>query len=182
MNRDLDGVSVLDVPAGELVITGHYHCPQTIGRVVYCGSPYETTFAEEGQQKGWLLWEDTERDLIPVRIAYSRLGAPRHHTIIWSPEQGEPQVPEGVEPGDCVRVRTNASRRVAIAASDQLRKAGLAGVPLLSAPDEGRGALTVGAGATPVDLAYQYVDRIASQTGHDPVQLKAFAEREALWR
>jgi hypothetical protein len=137
MSRDRDGVSCAAIPPGHLVVSGHYHMPQTLGRIVYCGSPYETTFAEERQQKGWLRWADAESDPVPVRIPFGDLGAPRHYTVEWSPELGSPVVPSMITERDIMRVRTQASRSVAKAAMGQLTRAGLDGIPVLSRPDEG---------------------------------------------
>jgi len=136
MNRDRDGVSCAAIPPHHLVISGHYHMPQTLGRIVYCGSPYETSFAEERQQKGWLRWQDAESDPVPIRIPFGDLGAPRHFTIEWSPNAGPPAVPNGIVDRDIVRVKTNARRSEAQAAVGQLTKAGLEGIPVLARPDE----------------------------------------------
>ena len=54
MRRDRDGVWA-GTFGDHIAVAGHYHMPQSIGRVIYCGSPYQRSFAEEGQRKGWLL-------------------------------------------------------------------------------------------------------------------------------
>ena len=106
MSQDRDGVSCLDIPPNHIVVSGHYHMPQNLGRIIYTGSPYETSFAEEGQAKGWLRWEDASADPFPVRIPFSDLGAPRHFTIRWDPSEGPPEVPEAMLPTDRPRIVT----------------------------------------------------------------------------
>jgi DNA repair exonuclease SbcCD nuclease subunit len=43
----------------EQVLSGHFHCRQDRGNVMYLGTPYQITFADSGEKKGfWIL--DTE--------------------------------------------------------------------------------------------------------------------------
>lgn len=178
MNRDRDGVSTAEIPANHLVITGHYHMPQTLGRVVYCGSPYQTSFAEEGQAKGWLRWEDPTVNPLPVRVAYGDLGAPRHYTIEWD-GSGPPKVPDGILPQDIVRVRTEMRRRDALGAAKQLHKAGLGGAPILARPDSS--AQVEITSTSPREAAEEYVITMSDGTAPDPGDMRDFAEEEGLW-
>jgi DNA repair exonuclease SbcCD nuclease subunit len=179
MTRDRDGVDVRDIPAGYVVVAGHYHMPQSIGRIVYCGSPYETTAAEEGQRKGWLRWDDAIANPVPYRVAFRDVGAPKHYTIAWDPSEGPPQVPQHVAGRDRVRVRTNATRTAARREQEQLVKVGLEGVPVLARPDEGsaRGVVAVGAG--PEDAVSQF---IVSRWGSRAQSMQDFAQEHQLWQ
>lgn len=182
MRKDRDGAHVGAVPSEYMIISGHYHMPQTLGRLVYCGSPYETSFAEEGQRKGWLRWADIYEDTMPERIAFGDLGAPRHHTVHWDPEKGEPLVPAGLLAFDRVRVVTAASRKVALAAADQLKRAGLDGAALLAAPDIGIGRGVVEAGMDSREAARRYAATFGADPHRpDPAVMDEWAEERKLW-
>ena len=44
----------------EQVLSGHFHCRQERGNVIYMGTPYQITFADSGETKGfWILDTDT---------------------------------------------------------------------------------------------------------------------------
>ena len=44
----------------EQVLTGHFHCKQTKGNIIYLGSPYQITFSDVNEPKGfWILDTDT---------------------------------------------------------------------------------------------------------------------------
>jgi len=155
MQKDRDGLGANEIP-DRWVITGHYHLPQVAGRVIYTGSPFEHSFSEEGQRKGWLRW--TEPDTMPTRIEFSDTGAPKHVTIGWDPSAG------GVDSSiafdrsrDKIRVRTLAPRSVAKQRIKQLADAGLTGVPVLAPADEGVGRGIVNEGASPREAVEQYV-------------------------
>ena len=182
MRRDPDGVSPGAVPAGHITIAGHYHMPQNLGPLVYCGSPYETTFAEEGQGKGWLRWADIDNDAMPARVPFA-YGYPRHHTIRWDPAAGPPPTVDS-SANDRVRVVTCATRREADAAADQLTKAGLGGVPVIAVADVDGGRGVVDPGADPRTAAEQFaIARFVADAGpgYDPVDMQEFADEETLW-
>lgn len=177
MSRDRDGVSCGAIPAKHIVVTGHYHMPQSLGRIVYCGSPYETSFAEEGQVKGWLRWADARQSAVPTRVPFGSLGAPRHLTVYWDPDQGPPEVPP-MAPSDRVRVKTSATRSSALARADQLEPLGLGGAPILAQREEVT-KLDVG-DKSPRELAEEWiVAREHAQFSHE--DLLEFADKEALW-
>ena len=136
MSVDRDGFAVSAFPKGKVICSGHYHMPQVVGPVVYCGSPYQTSFAEEGQRKGWLRWDDPFASLVPRRIEFD-LNAPKHYTVHWDPAAGPPARPPEARDTDKIRVVTMAGRSVALDRKAQLDKAGLAGVPVLAKPDYG---------------------------------------------
>lgn len=160
MRRDHDGLPTAKAGA-DLVITGHYHLPHGIGNVLYCGSPYQGGFAEEGQEKSWLRWDGDE--LWPTRQLYT-IGAPRHYTVHWHPEKGEPVLPEGAEPGwDRIRVVTEVDRVTARKAADQLRKAGLDNLPVIAgAPEDSIGSVSS------VDPGHATEEWIVGRYGGDP--------------
>lgn len=176
MNRDRDGVSCSAIPARHLVVTGHYHMPQTLGRIIYCGSPYETSFAEEGQTKGWLRWADALADPIPARVPYGNLGAPRHVTVHWTP--GASVEPPPFRPSDKVRVKAAGTRAEVAAHIAELDDLGLGGAPVLARRE---GLITVDvSGKTPRQLAEEWVVA-RDHPAFSPDELIEFANAEALW-
>lgn len=180
MNRDSDGVSCAAIPDDvQIVVTGHYHMPQNLGPIIYCGSPYETTFAEEGQAKGWLRWDDPFSDPAPVRVPFGDLGAPRHYTIRWDPDAGEPIPPPGLREIDNVRVVTQATRKKAKEHAGQLARAGLAGAAIMARAERGSSRGIIRQGMTARQAAERYV--IANADKMDPVAMDAFALETGLW-
>ena len=182
MSIDRDGVSCRVVPPDHIVITGHYHMPQTVGRIVYCGSPYETTFAEEGQAKGWLRWDDAMADPIPVRVPFKNVGAPRHVTIYWDPRDGPPEVPDMAE-NDKPRIIVAGTRQDALAHGRELRAAGLEGVPLQCQPEQGSTRGIVVSGMAPRRAASRYAAAVMGLNNAmpDPDSMEEWAEEVQLW-
>ena len=180
MVKDKDGLSLRKIRA-DLVITGHYHAPHNVGkRVMYCGSPYQTSFAEEGQAKFWFSFNPENNR--PSRIEYKNVGAPKHITIHWDPSQGEPEVPEDYVEGDKLRIFTEATRSEAKAASGQLKSAGLTGVAVLAKPDNSqRGEIEAGTSA--VDAVRQFIDKKYGDGLLDPNadSLHQWAKERGLW-
>jgi DNA repair exonuclease SbcCD nuclease subunit len=179
MVKDRDGLSPARIKA-EAVITGHYHMPQNIGPIIYCGSPYQTTFAEEGQAKSWLRFDGKSN--IPTRVPYQSVGAPNHWTIHWDPATGDPTIPDGYTDGDKLRVVTTATKSVVKASRGQLKSAGLDGVPVLAKPDTAIRRV-IARSASPVEAALQYVE---SSHGPDagmptPANMEEWAEESGLW-
>lgn len=159
MRRDKDGLPVSQVEA-ELVVSGHYHMPHGVGPVLYCGSPYQTSFAEEGQEKSYLAWDGS--GIWPNRVPF-HLGAPRHFTVRWEPEHGAPEPPAGIRPQDRVRVVTTADKATAKSAAAQLAAAGLDGVPLLVQPSMQSAAVDPSGGP------WSAVERwLAARAGQEP--------------
>lgn len=179
MKRDTTGLSTARLPPGVLTITGHYHMPQTVGRLIYCGSPYEVSFSEEGQRKGWLRWADFGANPIPDRVLFGDIGAPRHFTVQWAPEQGPPVRPEGLRETDIVRVKTAASKSTAKEAVAQLRKAGLEGAAVLASPDDHEGRGVVGERDGPLEAVDSYIRHKYADVGAS--ELRQWAEEAGLW-
>jgi len=179
MSRDRDGVSFSALPERHLVVAGHYHLPQNLGRVIYCGSPYEMSFAEEGQQKGWLRWDDPFADPLPVRIAFGQLGAAKHYTVHWNPADGPPKPPDKITQQDKVRIITQATRKEALAESAQLVDAGLEGVVIPPRTEHASQRGVVRPGMGPIQAAIGYT--LANPDRFDPVEMETFAQEEGLW-
>ena len=187
MRRDTEGLSCKRVTA-DIVISGHYHLPQNLGPIIYCGSPYETTFAEEGQIKGWLRWEAEstaafrERPEVPTRVPYE-ISAPRHWTVLWDLEGDEPKAPAGMRQGDKVRVIVNGTRDEIKKKPKALKRAGLEGAAIVADP-KSQHRRVIDRNATAQDAATQFIDRIY---GPDidklhPGKLHLWADEVELWQ
>jgi len=186
MRRDHDGLSCKRVTA-KLVVSGHYHMPQNLGPIIYCGSPYETSFSEEGQRKGWLRWTaKTPRAFaadpgIPERVPFA-IGAPVHHTVQWDLQGADPKRPKGLKRGDRVRIVVNGTRDEVKKRAQTLKKAGLEGAAIVA--EVGGGVREViDRNSNPQDAVVQYVDRVH---GPDPlrippVALHLWADEVGLW-
>lgn len=160
MRRDRKGVACSAVPDDHVIITGHYHLPQVLGRIVYTGSPFEHTFAEEGQLKGWLRWPDPFANLIPDRIAFTDTGAPNHVTVKWDIAGGFEYPRDFDRTKDRLRVRTLATREQVKDKSDLIQKAGLAGVPILARSTTAVGRGVVRPGASPIEAVKQWIENV----------------------
>ena len=160
------------------MISGHYHMPQSIGPVIYTGSPYQSSFAEEGQAKSWLAWDDDP----VVRVPFERVQAPRHHTVLWNPEKGAPEPPSTLRDGDIVRVKTEAAREEASRSINQLVEVGLEGARLITGKRVSE-RVGVDVSAAPQDAAWDFVVReCGSEDGPNPISLLEWAEEVALWQ
>lgn len=183
MVRNRDGLSPKNIGA-ELVISGHYHMPQVIGPVIYCGSPWQTSYAEEGQEKGWLRWDrfDPKAPAIPTRIAFET-SAPRHWTVQWDPSASEaPKRPEGSRDGDKIRIVTTATRDEVKARARSIKKAGLAGASIV-AQSKASHRKVIDLDAGPLDAARQYIDRVfGPDEGTTPEDLHTWARQNNVWR
>jgi hypothetical protein len=181
MRRDTNGVPGAAV-GDRYVITGHYHMPQTLGRVIYTGSPFEHTFAEEGQDKGWLRWSDIGVEPMPERVRFADTGAPRHVTVHWDLDRETVSSPD-LRSGDKVRVRTKATATAAKAAAKQLIDRGLEGVPVLARPDAASSRGVVRAGMTREEQVEAYLASADAdgRLGPDPREMLEWAEAEQLF-
>lgn len=182
MKRDTSGLPLAGLPC-KLLVTGHYHMPQNLGWVIYCGSPWQTSFAEEGQIKSWLRWSDMERDIVPERVAYPRIG-PRHWTVDWD-GTGQPALPAGFVTGDNLRLRTPLTRGEVKAHSKALTKAGFEGAGLMVAPETAKTGVreaTIDPQTTGPRALIEAVIRTSfDPLAPDPDVMLAFAEEKGLW-
>ena len=176
MRRDREGLDCGRMNAS-ICVSGHYHAPQNLGRILYCGSPYQTTFAEEGQVKGWLAWDGSIR---PVRVPYETVRAPKHWTVEWSPGDDAPKLPDGWREGDKVRIRTTASRD-AVKRSNVLSGA-LSGASILAAPRL-TNRVAIDDGASPREAVRSYVAAVFGTDPNrpDPATLDEWARESDLW-
>ena len=180
--QDKEGIETEHLPEGWVIFTGHYHGPHEAGpdnRIYYFGSPYEVSFAEEGDVKSFIRFEDG----MVRRINYGDIGAPRHITVHWDPTIGGPQAPEGVRPQDIIRVKTKATLVQARQSADQLAKAGLGGAPLLAASEGAVGRGIIDATMQPREAAERYVFSVlAGEEGRpQPDEMIEWAQKEGLW-
>lgn len=184
MTRDRTGIRVDSVLDGLLVVTGHYHMPQNVAQVIYCGSPYQTSHAETGQEKGFLVWPKRKRntgnwtDWIPERRPYSSVTAPRYWTVPWD-GTGAPVLPAGHQKGDIVRVVTTLTRDALEGApAKALKAAGLQGAAIVTAPVN---VPRVDLRATrPAEAVESYLIG-ARKDSVDPSDLREFMEQEGAW-
>lgn len=188
MRRDRTGVSCRHAAAYDLVVTGHYHMPQILGNILYVGSAYQTTFAQERQKHGWLLWEDPTVELLPVRVAYD-IGAPEHHSIYWDPRVGPPAVIPECRPGDKRRLVTPVGKDLIRRHGDQLVAVGLADlqvVPLAMASPLVRADVAIGGRASMGSLGHSLEAYMTNYVTSDdsrpePEQMEGVARKEGLW-
>jgi len=182
MVRDRTGIQVPAVN-GRLIVSGHYHMPQNVAQVIYCGSPYQTSHAESGQVKGFLAWgDDTLRESwshwLPERRPYPSVSAPRYWTVRWD-GQGAPVLPAGHREGDIVRIVTTFTRdNLDAAAAKAIKKAGLSGASIVTAPSTSP-RVDVYA-TTPVAALEEYLVA-ARKDGIDPSDLRDFMTTEGAW-
>lgn len=177
MVRDTTGIRVSGLD-GLVVVTGHYHMPQNVAQVIYCGSPYQTSHAETGQTKGFLVWRDIGRktwvDWLPERVPYKSVTAPRYWTVAWD-GSGEPPLPKGYAKGDIVRLVTPARREDLDGKA--LKRVGLQGASIV-APSSATPRVDLRA-RRPADAVAEYI--AVARNGIEPSDLRAYMEEEALW-
>ncbi len=186
LRRDRDGLAQ---PGGlRTTITGHYHMPQNLGPLIYCGSPYQTSHAESGQAKSFLYYESLSAKLafpIPARVAFDQIG-PRYWTLTWDPAaEPPPTLPEGHRAGDVVRLILDGTRADARSHAAALRTAGLETVTIVARP----AARAVKAApieksdaGTPGVVASYTVGLLGpTEKGPDPYDVIEFAMEHNLW-
>ncbi len=185
--RDRTGIQVSGLD-GLVVVTGHYHMPQNVAQVIYCGSPYQTSHAETGQEKGCLAWprvaatraqaNATWVDWLPERRPYASVTAPRYWTVTWD-GTGEPKLPAGHREGDIVRVVTTLTRDgLEGAPAKALKKAGLAGAAIVTASASSPQVSL--RSVRPEDAVDEYLIA-ARKDGVDPTDLREFMQAEGAW-
>lgn len=71
------GFKIEDFSAFDLVFSGHYHKHQKKGNIVYIGSPYQTSFSERDQTKGFIVFDTNtfEWEFIEIK------NTPKYKTI-----------------------------------------------------------------------------------------------------
>lgn len=96
--QNTEGLPVTEFKKFKYVFSGHYHRHHSVGPVTYIGSPYQTTAAESGHQKGYYLWNGRGGLFRPTNW-----GKKYHRFTI---EDAEGLNFAGIDPRDEVRVRT----------------------------------------------------------------------------
>lgn len=76
-SRDTDGISIDLFKDFPRVFSGHYHFRHEVENVQYIGSPYQQSFAEAGQNKGFLLYNDKTGKIDFHEIP----GTPKHYDV-----------------------------------------------------------------------------------------------------
>lgn len=65
-----NGMPVEEFDRYKLVLTGHFHRHQVKKNIVYGGSPYQLSFGEEGQTKGFIVFDDKANwEFVPYKEA-----------------------------------------------------------------------------------------------------------------
>lgn len=91
-SRDTDGISIELFESFPRVFSGHYHFRHEVENVQYIGSPYQQSFAEAGQDKGFLLFNDKTGKITFHEIP----DTPKHYDISLSfTAKGKLQVEPG---------------------------------------------------------------------------------------
>jgi len=147
LRKNTDGVSV-DLLAGwKRVFLGHYHRHQMVRKgVFYVGSPYEVTYAEAGQPKGYMHFAGGK-----VKFHQLDIG-PKHHKFVIDADHPEDAVvPADLGPRDklWVQVKGQAGGVLSGHVTEILRKAGV---------EADRIEVELKAGDTLDDLALQYLE------------------------
>jgi DNA repair exonuclease SbcCD nuclease subunit len=101
-SKDTDGVPIEHFAGFRQVFTGHYHFRHAVQNVQYIGSPMQHTFAEMGQAKGYLIWDDVTDEITFFEIE----GTPKHleAEVTWVGDKMAVHKPEGLTERDYVVV------------------------------------------------------------------------------
>ena len=108
--RSTEGVSMDTVEGFKRVWAGHFHLRESVGNIQYIGSPYQQTFAEMKQDKGFWIW-DSARDkaeYVPI------VGTRKHYEVEIAYEGKKKTVKKSGEfgPRDFVRVNVKGERAI----------------------------------------------------------------------
>lgn len=158
LKTNTDGISVDELSGFSKVFLGHYHKHQALRKgVIYVGSPYEVSYAEAGQPKGYVRFADGRVKHHPLDIG------PKHHKVVIDADHPEDaQVPTGIGPNDklWVQVKGQTAGVMSAQVSEVLRKAGVdtdrLEVDLQPSAEAAR--LEVQPGETTHDVALKYLE------------------------
>jgi len=70
-NMNEHGMKISDFSKFDLVCSGHFHHKSSTKNIEYLGCPYELTWADYGDQKGYHIYDTSDRSLEFVRNPYS---------------------------------------------------------------------------------------------------------------
>jgi hypothetical protein len=96
--RDTGGIAVSTFDSFDLIVLGHYHKRQRLGKAYYVGSPRQVTAHEADQDKGFAVWNGKK-----LRFVQTQWGK-RYHRIRLEP--GEILDTSAIRSEDEVRVST----------------------------------------------------------------------------
>lgn len=142
------------------VFLGHYHLHQVVRKgVMYVGSPYQVSYAEAGQPKGYVHWDGKKATFHEWDPPIGK----RHFKVVVDADHPEPFHLNGeMREGDklWVLVKGSMAGTMRDVVSDQLQKAGVE-VERLEVdmqPTTDRARLKRTGAETMQDLAFSYVD------------------------
>lgn len=155
-----EGLGVEAFAGFNAILCGHYHKRQTLDRLTYIGSPWQTTAAEAGQPKGCAHWDGT-------RLQFTDMAwGPRFFNVAHT--GGKFVMPKGATERDEVRVKTTGATAEADAKKigKALAKAGIPGVvtPEVQAAEQ---RLDVSQGESLEGYAKAYVDQLPTELGRE---------------
>jgi len=156
-----DGIDLSVFSGFDHVYAGHWHRHHDIGNVTYVGSPWQTTAAEAGHAKGFLLLGDGDDKFIPMDFG------PRHFRVDLGGGANVGSLP--LRAGDVVHAKAGTGEAVSDEVTKALADKGV--TVILSAPkvEYGGDRLGLGPFATAEEVAIAY----AKSHGKDPDKLLA---------
>jgi len=105
--QNQDGVDPKKLEEFDHIFCGHYHGRQTVGRVQFVGSTYQTRADESGQEKGYFVFDGAKAH--PITTNWG----PKYHRIEL--DGSEPVDFSGIGVNDDVRVTTKGADATALA-------------------------------------------------------------------
>lgn len=152
---DTEGLPITMFHGYTMVLCGHYHKQQNVGRTLfYVGSPYQVKADESGQPKGYVKWDGRK-----VQYVQTQWGKRYFNLVMESPAQ---QLDLSmIKPGDEVRVTTKAGVNPELVGR-MLQNSGITNHVVMPEVEAPQSRLKVGANATLIDYARAYVGERAS--------------------
>lgn len=159
--RDEDGLAASVLHAFPHVIMGHYHAHQAVTSTSwYVGSPYQTSYAEAGQEKGYMIAVPGEG---AVFLPWELSSARRHFKIVVDADHPGPISLDGVDPsrGDKLWIVCKGQMAASVREHVQsiVQKAGIEAdrIEIDLQPVEERARLKLDAGDNLDSLAQRFV-------------------------
>ena len=139
------------------VFCGHYHRHTVVQKgVMYVGSPYQVSYAEADQDKGFVAWDGQRTERIPVDIG------PKHYKVVFDADHPEALEMPAVRPHDklWVVVKGQMAGAAQKAVADNLKAIGLepARIDIDLQPVEQAARIDIRPEETRAQLAARYVD------------------------
>jgi DNA repair exonuclease SbcCD nuclease subunit len=153
----------------ERIYLGHYHKHQVLGRAVYVGSPYETSWAEISQPKGVLLTRGADFEFFGLEVG------PKHFLLEYDGE-GKPKVPKGFRDGfDRIKVVAKVTHDKAqeLGVQEKLAKAGITHAVVDYVPQVQQEArLALSPSESPRDMVKRFLANCEKPEDLDPALLE----------